>query len=123
MLSARQGGHSEDALVVFASDGGTPREEWNAMLVAIDAKLGRPLSYELGNWNVNVGTSPAGTGTTVSLVYAIHYERAEGIESLVLFKPSGSTVYRIIGLNVNSPALLLDPARPAPAPPPDSEAL
>jgi hypothetical protein len=115
-FAARQGGQAEQAVLLYRDgpDGQTPRRQWTELLAALEGKLGRPTAYELTSWNVNVGTSEAGTGTTVRLVYAVRYERAEGTESLVLFKPSGSAEYQVVGHHVSSPALLFDSPQPLP---------
>jgi hypothetical protein len=114
MFSAREVGQTEKVLLMYDDQParGTPREKWSKMLVAIEDKLGRPTSHELTGWKVNLGSNAAGSGTFVTLQYAVKYERAEGTEAIVLFKPSGSSDFRIIGHNFNSSALLFNQESP-----------
>jgi hypothetical protein len=111
VFAARHSGTAEQALAAYADEAqqGMGRDEWSQMLVALDAKLGRPVSERLTAWNVTLATNSLGTGTFVSLQYDVTYERAEGTESIVAFKPSGASDFRIVGHHVNSPAFLLGP--------------
>jgi len=114
MFSAREVGQTQKVLLMYDDrpGQGTPRETWSKVLVAIEGKLGRPTTYELKDWRVTLGTNAAGSGTFVTLQYAVTYERAQGVETVVLFRPRGSTDFRIIGHNFNSPALLFDQESP-----------
>jgi len=114
MFSAREGGQTQQVLLMYDDrpDRGTPREQWSKMLVAIENKLGRPIGHNLTDWKVTLGTNRAGTGIFVTLQYAVQYERAEGAETVVLFKQRGSSDFRIIGHNFNSQALLFDQRSP-----------
>jgi hypothetical protein len=114
MFSAREVGETEKVLLMYDSrpDRGTPRETWSNMLVAIENKLGRPTSYKLTNWKVMLASNAVGSGTFVTLQYAVKYERAEGTETIVVFKPRGTSDFRIVGHNFNSQALLFDQESP-----------
>jgi hypothetical protein len=114
MFSAREVGQTQKVLLMYDDrpGQGTPREQWSKMLVAVENKLGRPTAHNLTNWNVALATNKVGSGVFVTLSYAVRYERAEGTETLVLFKPRGSSDFRIIGHNFNSPALLFDQESP-----------
>jgi len=83
------------------------REDWTAMLDAIDTKLGIPEKQSLATWQVYVGTGDAGAGTYVTLAYEVHYPDAAGTETLVIFSSAAGDEPRIVGHHVNSPALLL----------------
>lgn len=117
LFSARLQGDAEQAVLLYSDlpDQGTRREDWAAFLSAIEAKLGRPKTYEQQGWSVNVGTYSVGTGTMVTLEFAVAYENAEGTESLTLFRPSGSPEFSVVGHHVNSPALLFDQQTPGAA--------
>lgn len=84
----------------------TPRQKWQDMYERIHAKLGKPNSHTLQNWNVNNFAGTAGSGQYVTLVYKVEYERASGVETIGVFIPSGSRQARIRGHNFNSDALV-----------------
>jgi hypothetical protein len=64
----------------------TPRETWMGTLTQVRDRCGRPQTHKLENWAVtrNVGTN---AGTTVRLVYEVHYARCRMTETLTLLRP------------------------------------
>jgi hypothetical protein len=84
----------------------TPKDKWSNMYAAIRTKLGRPTQHTLESWKVTNMASTTGTGQYVTLVYAVVYERAKGVETLGVFISRGSTTGGLRGHNFNSEALL-----------------
>jgi hypothetical protein len=91
-LFEARGSGSEDAR--FALYGptffeATPRADWVQTCAQLDERLGKPLSHDLQGFYVNMGFGPAGRGTYVTLHYRVRYAKAEGMESLHVYTPSG----------------------------------
>ena len=81
------------------------RDKWAESYAHIRQKLGKPIQHSLQTWYVmnTVGTSES--GTTVTLVYDVKYERASGTEALGVFFPRGEPTGRIRAHRFNSDAL------------------
>jgi uncharacterized protein DUF4019 len=84
----------------------TPETKWREMYAHIRAKLGKPQTHTLANWNVNSMTGTWGSGQYVTLVYQVQYEAAKGTETIGVFIPSSSGRAGIRSHNFNSDALL-----------------
>jgi hypothetical protein len=61
---------------------------------------------------VNFGSGIAGNGTYVTLNYRVRYAKAEGMESILVWKAEGGKP-EIVGHHFESPALLDESLRPA----------
>ena len=76
------------------------------MLDDLDAILGLPRSHEASGWKIHVGSGPVGTGTYVTLSYAVEYEDAGGTETLTLYSGDKGQEPRVVNHGFKSPALL-----------------
>ncbi len=84
----------------------TPRSEWTDSLLMLEHKLGRPSSHEQREWNVYVGSGPAGTGTYVTLNYDVQYAKYPAQERFRFFTSIMGGPTEIIFHHVDSPGLL-----------------
>ncbi len=85
----------------------TSREETTKFLTAVNTKLGALVSYDRVSWRATqqVGQQ-LGSGTLVTLLYRVKYDKGEAEETIVLFRPINEATSRIVGYNVSSTALL-----------------
>jgi hypothetical protein len=84
----------------------TPKAKWTEMYNGILRKLGRPVKYELLNWNVNTMATTSESGSFATLVYKVKYEHADGVETIGVFIPAGEKKGAIRGHHFNSDGLL-----------------
>lgn len=105
-----KGGDCEAALDLFSAQfyEQTPRDEWQRMIEKVQEKLGDLQSYELVQWSVFRGSKGGLTGTMVQLQYQATYEEHPAQVSVVVHKPVGGSGFKIRGMNINSPGLLID---------------
>jgi hypothetical protein len=81
----------------------TSEKKWQNLEKLVSKAMGKPESYSLSNWNIQskVNTNEL-SGTIVTLVYDVEYEKGKGAERLVLHKPLMGDEYSIIAHNFNS---------------------
>lgn len=84
----------------------SPRTQWSAAYDSIRRKLGRPIAHRLQSWQVSGLAATHRSGQAVTLIYDVDYERATGVEMLLVFFPSGSDAGGIRGHHFESAALL-----------------
>ena len=63
-------------------------------------------STSLEGWNVKNIASTSGSGTYYQFEYHTNYANYSAVEKVVLFKPKGSDMIKIIGHNISSDAFL-----------------
>lgn len=86
----------------------TSKDKWQIMLAKINNKLGNVKSYELATWRVNTYAGTGESGTYVSLIYNVQYEKYKGTESFNIFKPASGGAVKLLGHNFNSEGLILE---------------
>lgn len=81
----------------------TTEENWTNIQNLVSKAMGKPKSYSLNTWNIQskVNTNEV-SGTFVTLVYDIEYEKGKGTETLLIHKPLTEDIYSILGHNFNS---------------------
>jgi|GEM_PF-6362362 len=90
----------------------TSYEDFERMAGHLGDRLGRLKEKKSQGFHFFYGFSPKG-GTQITLNYALLYEKAEGGATFRLVREDGE--WRILGFNINSPALLLPPKREDPS--------
>jgi hypothetical protein len=107
LFQARGNGSGEAALAFYGDPffAATPKDDWVRLTANLDRKLGRPESHSLEGWYVSVNRSAGVSGTYVTHNSRVHYAKADGVETIVVWKPRGGQV-EIVGHRFDSPALL-----------------
>ncbi len=84
----------------------TEKEKWESLKRLVDKAVGNLKSYKLTSWNVTTQANPnEPSGTIVTLVYDVVYEKGSGTETITLHKPIMGKTYTIVGYHFNSPEI------------------
>ena len=86
----------------------TTKDEWANALTKLSDKLGTYQSHTITTWRVVKNASASEAGTTVSLQCQVTYSKHTATEIFKLFKGVSDSAYKIVGHNINSPALLTE---------------
>lgn len=97
------GGTGDDAYYGEAFWKATDREKWAKLQAFIERSLGKVERYSLKTWNVQTKAMTGQlSGTFVTLVYTITYEKGTGEEVLTLHKGIGGDTFHLLGHRFNS---------------------
>ena len=107
-FSARSEGDLDLALSLYSDlfFEATPRSEWTDSLLMLEHRLGKPSRHEPTEWNVYVGSGPAGTGTYVTLDYDVQYAKYPAQETFRFFTSIMGGPTEIIFHHLDSAGLL-----------------
>ncbi len=78
-------------------------DKWKHIQNLVFKAMGKAKSFSLNTWNIQskVNTNEL-SGTFVTLVYDVEYEKGNGTETFIIHKPVADSKYSIISHNFNS---------------------
>ncbi|MBF0430250.1 MAG: hypothetical protein HQK83_03155 [Fibrobacteria bacterium] len=81
----------------------TKEEKWEGIKKLVSKAMGQIKGYSLNTWNIEKKANTDGvSGTFVTLLYDVEYERGKGQETITMHRGLGFEEFKILGLNFTS---------------------